>query len=179
VQIHSDALVTYPVDKVFPVVRDRLTELVPFLPAVDSIELQERAELGPGKVRLVNLWQGKTQVAPAAVRPFVTKGMVRWKDIAEWDQAAHSTRWHFETFHFEKLFECAGENRYAATPEGHTRIEIRGNLEIFTDRIPGVPGFLSRKLKPKIEKFIVELVTPNLRDLGQGVQRFLDRQGGK
>ena len=178
-QIQSDALVTYPVEKVFPVVRDQLVELVPFLPAVDSIQLQERTELGAGKLRLVNLWQGKTQAAPAAVRPFVTKGLVRWKDIAEWDEGSRTTRWHFETFHFEKLFECAGENRFVSTPEGHTRIEIRGNLEIFTERIPGVPGFLGRRLKPKIEKFIVELVTPNLRDLGRGVQRFLDQGSGK
>jgi len=176
-RIAAEAVIRYPVERTFPVVRDRLIELVPYLPAVESITALERAELGPGRVRIVNQWQGKTSVAPAAIRPFVTQGMVRWKDVAEWDQGAHTTRWKFETFHFQKLFSCAGENAYAATPEGHTRLTISGELEIFADQIPGVPAFLGRRLKPAIEKFIVELVTPNLRDLGAGVQQFLDAEG--
>jgi hypothetical protein len=175
--IQTDVLVTHPVDQVYQTLRDRLMELVPFLPSVESIETVERTEPSPGKFHLVNHWQGKTDVAPKALRPFITKNMARWKDIVDWDDQQQVNAWRLETFQFDKLFECSGSNRFVAEGQ-NCRFFIQGNLEVFPERVPGVPSFLSRKLKPTVEKFIVDLVTPNLVNLGQGIQRFLDSHKG-
>lgn len=174
-KLYTQSVVTHPIDKVWETMRDRLPELTPFLSGADSIEVAEREELGPGRVRMLNHWQGNKNVAPKAVRPFLTKGLLRWKDHAEWDDASRTVKWRFETFHFDKLFDCQGENLFETTAEGHTRITIAGNLDIYPERMPGVPKFLARKLKPKIESFISNLVGSNLADLANGLQKFLDQ----
>ena len=174
-KLHTESIVTHPIEKVWETMRDRLPELTPFLSGAESIEVAEREELGPGKVRMLNLWQGNKSVAPKAVRPFLTKGLLRWKDHAEWDDQTRQVKWRFETFHFDKLFECQGENLFETTDEGHTKITIAGNLDIYAERMPGVPKFLARKLKPQIENFISKLVGSNLADLANGLQKFLDQ----
>ena len=54
----DQVVLTHPLEVVFQAFRDRLTELVPYLPAIESIETVEREDLGPGRVRLANVWQG-------------------------------------------------------------------------------------------------------------------------
>lgn len=174
-KLHTESVVTHPIEKVFATMRDRLPELVPFLSGAESIEVAAREEPGPGRVRMLNHWQGNKNVAPKAVRPFLTRGLLRWKDHAEWDQQARTVKWRFEAFHFDKLFDCQGENRFESTAEGHTRITIDGDLDIYPERMPGVPRFLAKKLKPKIESFISNLVGSNLADLAGGLQKFLDQ----
>ena len=174
-KLHTESVVTHPIDKVWETMRDRLPELVPFLSGAESIEVAEREDLGPGKVRMLNHWQGNKSVAPKAVRPFLTKGLLRWKDHAVWEDSTHTVEWKFETFHFDKLFDCSGHNLFEITDDGHTKITISGNLDIYPERMPGVPKFLARKLKPKIESFISNLVGSNLADLANGLQKFLDQ----
>jgi len=168
-----EELIAGPVNEVFTVMRDKLPDLVPFLPEVESIQVLERAEPGPGRHRFLNLWQGRPDAAPKAVRPFVTGNMLRWKDHAEWDEAAMKVAWRLEPFHFGTLFECRGEDLFAATPDGKTRMTIKGTLDIYPERIPGVPKFLAKRLRPDVEKFIVNLVTPNLRGVAGGITRYL------
>ncbi|RME21786.1 MAG: hypothetical protein D6806_14075, partial [Deltaproteobacteria bacterium] len=82
----------------------------------------------------------------------------------------------FETFHFDRLFDCGGENRMSATRDGHTLLRIRGKLDVYPERIPGVPRIVARRLKPSIEKFIIDMVGPNLQNLAAGLQRLLDEE---
>mgnify|MGYP001597702053 CR=1 FL=1 len=172
-----EEIIAGPVDAVFTVMRDKLPDLVPFLPEVESIEVLERHDDGPGKVRFVNLWQGKADAAPKVVRPFVTASMLRWKDHAEWDDAARKVAWRLEPFNFGSLFECKGEDVFAAMPDGRTKMMIKGTLNIYPERIPGVPSFLAKRLRPDVEKFVVNLVTPNLRGVAGGIPRYLASKG--
>ncbi len=174
-EIRCDDVVTHPIELVYEAMRDRLPEVTPFFQGVDSIEVVEKEVLGPGKLRLLNHWHGNRSVAPKAVRPFLTANLRSWIDHAEWDDARRAVRWRFETFHFGKLFDCQGENRFESTGDGHTRIIIQGTLDLYPERVPGVPKFLARKLKPSIEKFILDLLGSNLADLAKGLQKFLDR----
>ncbi|MBI5526714.1 MAG: hypothetical protein HY897_10315 [Deltaproteobacteria bacterium] len=163
-----------PIEQVFGAMRDHLPDLVPFLPEVESIQVLEREEIGPGRHRFLNLWQGKPDAAPKAVRPFVSGNMLRWKDHAEWDEAARKVAWRLEPFHFGTLFECRGEDLFAEAPGGKTKMTIHGVLSIYPERIPGVPAFLARRLRPDVEKFIMNLVTPNLRGVAGGIARYLE-----
>ena len=168
-----DEVIAGQIDAVFAVMRDRLVELVPFLPEVQSIEVLEREDLGPGRLRFVNLWQGKPDAAPKAVRPFISGNMLRWKDHAQWDEAAKKVQWRLEPFHFGTLFECRGEDLFAALPDGRTKMMIKGTLNIYPERVPGVPSFLAKRLRPDVEKFVMNLVTPNLRGIAGGITKYL------
>jgi hypothetical protein len=39
-----------------------------------------------------------------------------------------------------------------------------------------VPRFLGSTLAPQIERFVVNLITPNLTEVADGLQRYLDQQ---
>jgi len=169
----DQVILTHPLELVFEAFRDRLSELVPYLPAIESIETVEREALGPGRVRLVNIWQGNRAVAPKALRPFASAKALRWKDTAEWDEDERATTWRFETFQLSSLYDCHGRNHYEERPEG-TLFVLTAELEVYPERVPGVPKFMARKLKPKIEDFVRHRVTDNLAELARGVQAFLD-----
>ena len=53
---------------------------------------------------------------------------------------------------------------------------LSGELEIDVARVPGVPSLLARRLKPRIEDFIVRLLTPNLKQTNEALGRWLDAQ---
>lgn len=173
-KFEDQAILSHPLELVFGAFRDRLAELVPYLPAIEAIETVEREELGPGRLRLVNIWQGNRAVAPKGLRAFATKKALAWKDTAEWDEADRSTRWVFETFQLGSLYDCSGCNFYEKTPEGKTRFVLTAELEVYPERVPGVPRFLAKKIKPKIEDFVRQRVTDNLAELAAGMQKFLD-----
>ncbi len=172
-ELRFEQVISHPLENVYSTMRDRLAELVPHLVGVESILVQEREQLAPGRVRMLNLWQASPEAAPKAVRPFVSRKMLSWKDHAEWNDADHTVRWRFETSSFEKLFECQGSNRFEDLG-GFARLRIEGELHIFLERLPGVPKFLAKRIAPKVEAFIGKIVGDNLRGLAGGLQAFLD-----
>jgi hypothetical protein len=121
---------------------------------------------------MVNVWQGNRAVAPRAFRPFATRKALRWRDTAVWDEGDASTEWRFETFHFDRLYDCHGRNCYRAV-EGGTRFELNASLNVFAERIPGLPGFMADKVRGRVEVFVRKRVTSNLAELVQGVRRLL------
>ncbi|MEZ4269537.1 MAG: hypothetical protein R3F39_24520 [Myxococcota bacterium] len=55
-----------------------------------------------------------------------------------------------------------------------TLVRISGDLEIFADKLPGVPSFIGKRIAPQVEKFVVNMITPNLVELAPGLQGYLD-----
>jgi len=166
--------VTHDFERVFVALRDRLTEVPAFMPELDRIDELEREERKGGRLHIVNEWHGNSKSAPPAVRPFVTKSMTTWRDYALWDNDRRLVEWRFETNHFESLYECAGTNYIEDDGAGGTRIRLTGDLLVYPERVPGVPKLLARRLRPKVESFLMSMVTPNLALLPKAVQALLD-----
>ncbi|MBW2254838.1 MAG: hypothetical protein JRI25_09625 [Deltaproteobacteria bacterium] len=166
----------HPIDRVYPVLRDRLSEMVPFLESVDSIELLSRTEEADGRLRLLNVWQGNALQAPTVVRPFVTRDLIKWKDHAVWNDPENRVEWRFEAFHLDQLFDAQGANIFTAASDRSTCIEISGSLDVYPERVPGVPRLVARRFGPRIESFVIGLITPNLAQLPGAVEAFLDRE---
>src|SRR5436190_355147 len=82
---------------------DKLVELVDFLPNVRKIEVTSREEKD-GKIKLVNVWHGGGEV-PAAVRAFLSEGMLSWTDYAEWEQATWTVKWKSESHSFKNAVD--------------------------------------------------------------------------
>jgi len=169
--------VSYPVDAVYHALRDRLPELPAFLPEIDGIELVERDEHGDGGLSVINIWQGNQRSAPKGVRPFISKKMLAWRDVATWYEDPLRVEWRFETMHFESLYTCSGINYFEAATDNTTIIRLTGSLHIYPDRVPGVPKILARRLAPTIEKWLMNMVTPNLARLPRAIQELLDQDG--
>lgn len=173
-KLEADARIPFPREVVYSTYRDRLPELVPHLPNVEAITVQKREDAPEGRAgvtKLLNLWKAKGDV-PKVAQGVLKPEMLAWLDHATWDQNAWTCDWRIETRMFTENVRCSGHNTYEEV-DGETILRIRGHLEVNLKGIPGVPGFLAGKVTPFVEKFIVDLLTPNLLSVAKGLEGFL------
>src|SRR5581483_3376066 len=109
-RFEATADVPFPRDMVFAVYRDRLVELVPYLPDIRSIEVRSRTE-ADGLVNLENIWRGGGEL-PAVARPFVPGDATSWTDYARWDPNAFTCTWRSESHAFREAVRSEGVNRF-------------------------------------------------------------------
>lgn len=172
------AKVSHPPATILDLMTQRMHEIVPFLLNVEKIEMQERQDLPEGRIRIVSHWHATQKSIPAPMRPFFSTELISWIDDALWTPAEHKVDWTMST-RFSKFFEANGTNYYEPTDGGAaTDITINGNLTVYPERLPGMPTFLAERLKPQVEKFVVELIAPNLTDVAIGLQEYLDKKAG-
>lgn len=179
-KLEADARIAFPRPLVFSTYRDRLPDLIPHLPDIKAITVKERADDADGKAgvtRLLNLWEASTEV-PKVAQGVIKPDMMAWLDYATWDENAWTCDWRIETRMFTENVKCHGHNTYREV-DGETILEIRGELEVSLDGVPGVPRFLAGKVAPHIEKFIVATLKPNLLSVADGLQAFLNEEAGK
>ena len=175
-EFDSESLVSHPAQAVLETMIERMEDIVPFLDTVEAIELMSREDLGDGRIRIVRRWQGSESSAPPALAAFVTPEMLSWVDTAIWVPEEFYVDWTIETS-MSKLYECGGRNSFGpspADPDAATLMRVKGSLTVYPDKVPGVPGFLARRLAPQVEKFVVNLLKPNLMDVAKGLQGYLD-----
>jgi S-adenosylmethionine:diacylglycerol 3-amino-3-carboxypropyl transferase len=173
-QIQSESRIAHPLEMVFPVYRDRLPEVVPYIPDISAIRVLAREE-GGGLVRLHNEWVSDREV-PSVVSKFIKPEHLCWDDHATWNNAETACDWVLKTRAFTEAVSCTG--RTALVAEGdHTLVRLTGEFALDVAKIRGVPAFLARRLAPQLEKFIVSLVTPNLERVNESLEAFLDEQG--
>ncbi len=162
----------HPLEDVFETHRDKLLELVDYLPNIDNIETVKREEDGP-IVRLENHWTGASSDVPAVVRPLIKSEYLTWVDHAEWDESTHRCRWRIEIGVLPGVVEARGENTFRAEGD-ETVVNMSGEFIIHPERIPGVPTFVAKRAAPALEKFVVGLVQPNLRKSNAAVVEYID-----
>ncbi|MCA9566329.1 MAG: hypothetical protein KC656_00730 [Myxococcales bacterium] len=162
----------HPLDLVFSTHRDKLEELVEYLPNVESAKTVKREEDGP-VVRLENHWVGATSDVPGVVRPWIKAEMLSWIDYAEWDASTHTCRWRLELGVLPGAITAKGETKFREE-DGETIADMVGEFVVHPERLPGVPTFVAKKAAPALEKFIVGLISPNLRKSNAAVVEYID-----
>lgn len=173
-EIRSASRLHHPVDAVFHVYRDRLPEVVPFLPDVKEVVVRSRREEGDA-VHLHNEWASDREI-PAVAAKFLKPEHLRWDDYAVWTASDRRCAWTIRTRVFQEGFRCTGTTRLIEEGDA-TRVELLGELSIDVAEIPGVPSFLARRIAPQIEAFVVALIRPNLEKTNEAIGRFLDGGG--
>ena len=166
--------ITYPVERVFPLLRDNTKALVPHLPNIIDLKRIETRELEGNRLHTVKEWTGTPSSVPPVMRPFVASDNLKWLDHADWDNEKHTVTWRMETTTFTGLYTCEGVNYVRDIGNGHCEVQITGNLTVHGDKLPGVPRLLGRKMAPTIEKWVVGNVTPNIASMPVACQSYLD-----
>lgn len=174
-RIHSESLIRHPQEAVYGAYRDRLPEIAAYIPDVKEIRVESRVE-GDGTVTIHNIWIADRDV-PMYARAFIKPEMLQWDDYAEWKDAESRVYWRLELRIFTESVTCGGTNTFSRVDDETTKVCLDGNLDIDVKSIPGVPRLLAGGLKPKVEKFIVSLITPNLKRVNESLQQFLDEHG--
>lgn len=171
-KITTSVYVPYPRLLVYATYRDKLIDVVPFLPDVRQIEIQSRREEN-GRVYFTNIWHGGGEI-PVLARAILNESMLSWTDYATWHDAEFTTEWRIKPHAFTEAVYCAGKNQFLEAGNG-TRIESRGELTIDPRKITGVPSFLAGKIGQTVEEFLGQKIEPNLLQVSQGVQRYLEQ----
>ncbi|GIV64704.1 MAG: hypothetical protein KatS3mg045_2043 [Bellilinea sp.] len=172
-EISSQVELPFPRDAVYRTYRDRLPELVNWMPNVRAIEVQARNEQ-PQALEMVLVWHGGGDI-PTAARAFLSEAMLSWTDYSYWDNRHYLTRWRIVPHAFTEAVDCQGENQFIAT--GHsTIITSRGHLRIDPKRITGVPFFLASMIARVVEEYLGQRIEPNFQQLATSVGLFLHSQ---
>jgi hypothetical protein len=169
--ISADDCIMFPRSLVYATFRDKLVELVPYLPNVRTIAVKSRQEVAGGCIVSVNEWQGGGEI-PAAARAILSEDMLSWTEYNTWNEADFTLEWHIQTHAFTEAVHCAGKNRFIE--DGNTtRIESRGNLSIDPKEIKGFPPFLLGGVARIVEDFLGSKIGPNLLQMSEGVSHYL------
>jgi hypothetical protein len=175
-ELRADANIPFPRPIVFAAYRDKLLDMVPYLPNVRSIDIRKRDDEGQ-VVKLVNFWKGGGDIPPAA-RAFVSEGMLSWLDYATWDESEFTCSWKIEPQAFTEAITCIGKNRFLEDGD-KTRLEIRGEIAVDAKKVKGVPGFLAGKVSKAVEDLLISKIKPNLVSTADGLTKYLTAHGGK
>jgi hypothetical protein len=169
--MNAESRLPFPAKVVFACYRDKLPELLKFLPNVRKLETKARTDEGP-IARLTNVWHGGGEI-PAAARAFVSDAMLSWTDNAVWDEGAMTCSWKIDPHAFAEAIECAGVNSFF-DEGGKTRIEMRAHVRIDAKKIKGVPGFLAGTVGKTVEEFLRSRIQPNFGEVSQAITRYLE-----
>ena len=170
-RIHSESIIQHPLELVYDAYRNRLPEVAKYIPDIREIRVHS-VEERDGGADIHNEWISDTEM-PKGVNKIVRPEHLRWDDYAVWDDVNHWVDWKIKTKVFTNSVSCSGRNRFVA--EGHsTRVILEGDLNINIASIPGVPRIIGNRIRPRIESFIVKLVTPNLKRVNECLQTYLD-----
>ena len=172
-EIRSESRIRHPREVVYRAYRDRLPEIVKYLPDVREIIVHAREETDR-LVTLHNEWISERDV-PAAARRVIKPEYLRWDDYALWHEEGWYCDWRIKTKALTDAVDCSGRNAFVADGV-HTRVVLSGHLNMNLREIPGVPKILASSLAPQVERFIVSLITPNLEKVNQSLERFLDEE---
>jgi len=171
--------IAHPANQVLDVMIQRIEAIVPFLPQVERIDTLESTPTRDGRRHIIRRWQGSGDQLPKTLRPFISNEWLAWTDDALWIPAEYKVDWSLST-KLGRLYDCSGTNYIEPDPQAtdrRTRIRITGNLTVYTERVPGIPALLRQRLAPIIERFIVDLITPNLTSVAKGLDRYLKHEG--
>lgn len=176
-EIRSESRVNHPRDVVYAAYRDRLPEVVVYIPDIREIVMRSRQDDGPIS-KIHNEWISDKDI-PSFAAKFLPKDVLRWDDYATWDQTLFACDWRIKTRAFTEAVTCGGRNLFVEDGPNATRVILAGNLTINLREIAGVPSFLAGTIAPQVEKFIISLITPNLEKVNQSLGKFLDETSKK
>lgn len=168
----AESTLAFSRELVFRTYRDRLVELVPYLPNIRRIERTSRSDEGAVS-RIVNVWHGGGDI-PSVARAVLSEKMLSWTDYATWDESKWTCHWKMEAHSFKEAIHAEGMNRFVEKGAGCTLV-IDGELAVDGRKLP-IPRFLAGTVAPAVEKFLVGMIRPNLTEVAKGVARFLEAE---
>jgi hypothetical protein len=160
----------FPRDAVFAAYRDSMVRILEFLPNVRVVEPRSR-EVNGAVVASSSEWHGGGEV-PAAVRGIVAESMLAWTDHSSWNGDSYVCDWRAESHSFADGIRCQGRTTFVEEPEGATRLEVHGAVEVDARRLPGVPSFLARSVARHVEEFLVGRIQTNLAETARWFEKY-------
>ena len=170
--ITADVSIPFPRSLVYQTYRDKLVELLPYIPNVRSVEVKSRQEENE-QVYSVNVWRGGGSI-PLVIRAALGEALLSWTEYNTWNESNFTLEWRIETNAFTKAVFCTGKNCFLEN-NGSTLIKTRGELRIDPAQIEGFSPSLKGKIAKTVENFLGKKIVPNLRQMSKGVHHYLEQ----
>lgn len=168
--------ITYERGLVYETFRDDLKELAAYLPNIREIVVERHERTDESTVSVVNIWKATGEEIPTMARSFINPDMLQWTDRATWHDGSCSCDWIMEVGFLPQAVSCSGTTTYTARGD-RTEVHITGELRVDAAKIPGVPRLLSGKIGGAVEEFVIKLITPNLKEVNRGAEKYLASRG--
>ena len=163
--IENEGFLDHPADEVYPLVRDEMTKLLPFLPDVERVEQLSYDRESPTRVRIVNRWHTKPKM-PALVARFLPAEIFSWTDYALWKDDEYLTDYRLEGFGYD----VKGTNSFVPDGPG-TKIRITADVTIHPEKFH-IPRLLFDRVFPLVEDTIRHAIEPNLSSLVRALKDY-------
>jgi hypothetical protein len=173
--IESKEVIHRPVEQVYKFVRDDLSMLVPYLSNVDKIEVKQRKRQQNKTLEVINIWYAKAEI-PGVVKKFVRPEFFSWTDKALWCDETFKVTYQLDSYFANDLFEAKGLNSFVSKGPNETEFNLSCEIEIFPEKVPGLPKFLAKKISPIIYSLIESILSKNLKQLGRGINRYFEEK---
>ena len=173
-RIHSESVVNHGQSEAYLAYRDHLPEFATYIDDIQKIVVESRQETD-GAVKLHNVWFAASEI-PTFAKAFLKPEMLRWDDFAEWRDSEMRCHWEIKPRAFTDAVKCSGTNTFVDLGNGTTRVVLEGDLSINLKGIPGVPRMIAGRIGPKVEQFIVSMITPNLKKTNTALGTWMDRR---
>ncbi len=170
--ITADVSIPFPRPLVYTTYRDKVVELVPYMPNVQSVEVKSRREENE-RIYCINFWRGGSRI-PLLVRSVLGEAMLSWTEYDTWDESNYTLEWRIETSSFTEAVFCAGKNCFLENND-ITIIETRGEFSISKEQIEGFPQSLKGKIASTVENFLGKKIVSNLVQMSEGVHNYLEQ----
>lgn len=165
--------VKFPRDLVYKTLRDKLKELVPYIPNVKKIEVLKKQKKKKG-VYYENKWYGDYKI-PKIVQKIVKVEELTWMDYAQWIDDEYACEWKLEPVFFKEYVDAYGRNEYVEKG-GETIVRLTGVLDVDASSHPLVPRLFARRVNKEVERMAMYAIKPNLKKLLRGLREFLGTQ---
>ena len=166
--------IPFPRRLVFETHRDRLPEIVAYLPNVASAVI-ERSWVEGGVLHQLNRWTADNREIPTLLRPLVKPEFLTWIDRARWYEDQWMCDWELELAVLPNAITARGYNLFLEEGD-ETVVQMNGEFCLHPDRVTGVPSFVARQIAPAVERFVVGVLEPNLRQGNRAVAEYLEDQ---
>ena len=104
--------------------------------------------------------------------------MLQWIERSTWRESDWTSTWEIHLPGLPQLFTARGFNRYQVGEDGGTRIDIQGEFtahpEALGAQVQSVPGPMLALVTARLERFVVDLLDPNLSEQHRAVHLLLD-----
>ena len=168
---HTD-IIKADIDKVYKLVRDDLSEIAKHLPNIKKIERIQYNSRKKQSTEIINQWHADVEL-PKLVKKFISDDILSWKDTAKWNNDKKTVQYKLESFLNDDLFEAYGKNYFISKGNSETILKITCTVNIYPEKIPGIPRIFSNKVKPLLERIISTMLKPNLTSLGIGLKNYI------
>ena len=168
--ISIKSTIPFPINDVFAAMRDHMPELVPFMPNVQEIIVEERRQSG-NTLHLRNRWIPSQTEIPSVARPFIDAKRTYWIDHAQWKDNTNACSWRLEMAFMPERIDCTGSTSFVALSDTQTQMIIKGTLSLNLKGL--VPRLLLGRATKSVEGFVSKMVEPNFQKTTEALTNYL------